>query len=114
MRIKYLSYKQAVVALLNFKYLVGQPFEKGNAAAGKVKHVLIAPYNRILQWQFLYLVYNGTNPEDAIAICKDGKYTVLVLSEFYHPTVEKFRPKELHVFLDDFCELIALNDNSKT
>ena len=103
MKVRYLKYKQAIAACLSHQRLIGQPFDKNNEAAGIVKHVLIAPYSRILQWQYLSGVYSGVDPQKAISICRDGKYDVVVLSGNYHPSNAQFLPKSLRQYLEEFA-----------
>ncbi len=102
MKVKYLKYKQALAACLGHQHLIGLPFEKDNDAAGKVMHVLIAPYSRILQWYYLSNVLAGQDPNKAITICRDGKYDVLLISSEYKPGEESIPPKNLHSYLAEF------------
>lgn len=102
MKVKYLKYKQAIAACLNHQNLVGQLFDKDNESSGFVKHVMIVPYNRILQWHFVSSVLGGVHPDKAIAICRDGKYDVVVLSSNYRPGEIEFQPKPVRKYLEEF------------
>lgn len=102
MKVKYMKYKQAIAECLQHQSLIGQPFDKELASAGTVKHVLIAPYSRILQWHFLSSVFEGTDPSQAIAICRDGKYDVVVISSKYNPVQDNLQPKSLRDYLEEF------------
>jgi hypothetical protein len=103
MKVKYMKYKQAIAACLQHQSLIGQPFDKDAEAAGTVRYVLIAPYSRILQWHFLSSVFEGKDPSQAIAICRDGKYDVLVISNKYNPGQDHFQPKPLREYLSEFA-----------
>jgi len=102
MKVKYMKYKQAITACLQHQSLIGQPFDKDTEAAGTVRYVLIAPYSRILQWHFLSSVFEGKDPSQAIAICRDGKYDVLVIGTKYHPSNDRFPAKSLRDYLAEF------------
>jgi hypothetical protein len=102
MKVKYLKYKQAVAACLEHQNLIGHPFDRDNEAAGTVKHVLLAPYSRILQWHYLSTVFSGVDANKAIAICRDGKYDVVVVSSKYSPGEQDFPPKSLRNYLAEF------------
>lgn len=69
--------------------------------SGKVARIVIAPYNRILQWQFLADLHNGTDPDTALTIWRDGKYEVLLLSDKYKPDDTAYRPKVLSQFIEE-------------
>lgn len=97
-----MKYKQAVSACLQHQRLVGCPFDRKNQAAGTVMYVLIAPHSRILQWHFLSSVLGGEDPNKAIAICRDGKYDVLIISSKYNPAELDFQPKGLKDYLEEF------------
>jgi hypothetical protein len=103
MKVKYMKYKQAVSACLQYQSLKGQPFDKEREAAGTVRHVLIAPYSRILQWHFLSSVFAGKDPSQAIAVCRDGKYDVVVISSKYNPADDKYKAKPLRDYLEEFA-----------
>ena len=103
MKVKYLKYKPAVAACLQNQNLIGHPFDRENPAAGIVKHVLLAPYSRILQWHYLSTVFNGVDANKAIAICRDGKYDVVVVSDRYSPGEQDFPPKSLRNYLAEFA-----------
>jgi len=101
---KSLSYKQAIDKCRQYQHLVGLPFEQGNPNAGTVKLVIIAPHNKILQWLYLSNIMSGMPIEKAIGICRDGKYTVLLVSSFYRPGQESVPPKYLHDYLAEEVE----------
>ncbi len=101
MRPKPLSYKRAIEACLKHQDLIGMPFSANAPEAGKVARIVIAPYNRILQWQFLNNVYSGADPDTALAICRDGKYEVLLLSNRYKPDEVAHRPRILREYLEE-------------
>jgi len=102
---KSLNYKQAIEKCRQFQHLVGQPFEKGVPSAGSIKHVIIAPHSKILQWQFLSNYISGMDIDKALGICRDGKYTVLLVSNLYRPGHESVPPKYLHNYLEEECEI---------
>lgn len=101
MRPKPLSYKRAIETCLKHQNLIGLSFTPDAPESGKVSRIVIAPYNRILQWQFLNDIHAGTDPDTALAICRDGKYEVLILSNKYRPDDLAHRPKLLSQFLDE-------------
>lgn len=102
MKVKYMKYKQAVAACLQYQSLIGRPFAK-DSTAGTVKYVIIAPYSRILQWHYLSSVFEGADPAQAIAVCRDGKYDVLIISSNYNPSENNFPPKPLRDYLVEFA-----------
>jgi hypothetical protein len=101
MRPKPLSYKRAIETCLKHQNLIGLNFTPGTPESGKVARIIIAPYNRILQWQFLNDIHSGNDPDTALAICRDGKYEVLMLSDKYQPDLLEHRPKLLSQFLTE-------------
>ena len=102
---KSLNYKQAIQKCRQYQHLVGQPFEPGVSSAGTIKHVIIAPHSKILQWQFLSNFLGGMEVDKALGICRDGKYTVLLVSNLYRPGQESVPPKYLHNFLEESYEM---------
>ena len=98
---KSLSYNQAIVKCRQFQHLVGQPFEAGVSSAGTIKHVIIAPHSKILQWQFLSNFLSGMEIDQALGICRDGKYSVLLVSNVYRPGHESVPPQNLHNYLEE-------------
>lgn len=101
MRSKHLSYKRAIETCLSNQDLVGAPFSPGEPDAGDIVRVMIAPYNKILQWQFVNDIINGADPERAIARCRDGKYDVIPVAVTYDPKEVKHRPKRLITYLEE-------------
>lgn len=101
MRPKPLSYKRAIESCLKHQNLIGMSFTPDSPESGKVARIVIAPYNRILQWQFLTEIHNGVDPDTALAKCRDGKYEVLLLSNKYRPDDLAHRPKVLCHFLEE-------------
>ncbi len=112
MRAKPLSYKRAIESLLKNQNLVGMSFEPDVPERGKVARIVIAPYNRILQWQFLKEIHSGADPDTALSICRDGKYEVLLLSTKYRPDDLAHRPKVLSQFLSERQEWIDAGRSS--
>jgi hypothetical protein len=105
---KSLNYKQAIEKCRQYQHLVGQPFEKGMSSAGTIKHVIIAPHSKILQWQFLSNFLGGMDVDKALGICRDGKYTVLLVSNLYRPGQESVPPKYLHNYLEETTEEVMI------
>lgn len=112
MRPKHLSFKRAVDLCLNNQSLLGLAFSPIDPSAGKIRHVLVAPYNRILQWQFLNDVFEGADPDAALGICRDGKYEVVLVSNKYKPGDTAHRPKALSAYLDEKLRLESASANS--
>lgn len=103
MKIKYFNYSQAKAISADYQHIVGMPFEKesNEHQAIEVQQVIVAPYSRILQWQFLRSLLRGMPHEEALSICPNGRYDVLVLpNEQPHPSLG-FRMKTLRNYLQD-------------
>jgi len=103
MKIKYLNYSQAKAICNDYQYLVGRPYENtdNNTESNNIVHqVVTAPYSRILQWQFMRSVVRGVSPEQAIEICPNGRYDVLVLPEQDRRAIS-FRMKSLRSYLSE-------------
>ncbi len=79
MKVKYLNYEQAAALSENFQRLVGRPFNRGGQE-NFVRQVVIAPYSRIIQWQFVRSVIKGTPPDEALTLCVNNRYDVILLS----------------------------------
>jgi hypothetical protein len=102
MKIKYLNYSQAQAICADYQHLVGKPFESDTTVPAAVKHVIIAPYSRILQWQFVRSLYRGMPYDEALGICRNGRYDVLVLPDTeYKPAQQSLYAKTLRDYLDD-------------
>ena len=81
MKIKYLSYAQARAMEADYQYLAGLPFNKAFPQEGKVKSVFIAPYSRILQWQYVRSIVKGALQNAIVQSSPDGRFDVLLLSD---------------------------------
>jgi hypothetical protein len=102
MKIKYLNYSQAQAICSDHQHIVGQPFEKTPGEPARVSSVLIAPYSRILQWQFVRSLYRGVPHEEALSICRNGRYDVLVLPDtVYKPAQQSLNVKTLRDYLQE-------------
>jgi hypothetical protein len=95
MKPKYLNYKRAIEACIVHNYIIGKPFSPAESLAGRVRAILIAPYNCNLRPQLLAEVFAGVEPDHALRICRDGRYEVIGLPEHYRLVRERHRPKSL-------------------
>lgn len=98
---KSLNYKQAIEKCRQYQHLVGQSIWPDNPEAGTIRYVLIAPHSKILQWQYLTNILSGMDIDKALSICRDGKYSVLLISNLYRPGHESVPPKCLHNYLEE-------------
>ena len=101
MKIKYLSYNQAKALCEGYQHLVGSVYDASEADKDIVRCVIVAPYSRILQWQFVRSLLHGVPYEEALAICPDGRYDVLVLPDQENRTNLSFRMKSLRDYLQE-------------
>jgi hypothetical protein len=78
MKTKYLSHAQACAICRDYQYLLGESLVEGQT----IDLVTLAPYSRILQWQFLHRVlYGGFAPNPLHDKNPSGRYDVLVVSK---------------------------------
>jgi len=96
MKINYFNFSQAQALCEDYQSLVGQPFEAGEPS-DIVGQVVVAPYSRILQWQFVRSLLKGVSHQDVVS--PDGKYDVLVLPEHKGGSTINIRVKSLRIFL---------------
>lgn len=99
MKIKYLSYRQAITFAQEHQHLTGQPFgESVEDASRKVSAVLPAPYSRILQWSFARQVTKGVSPVEALRQWPLDRFDVIVIS--HNPAdPANFQVKDLRTYL---------------
>lgn len=96
MKTKYLSHAQACAICRDYQYLQGGCFEVGQ----KIDLVTIAPYSRILQWQFLTRVlYEGYVVNPLRERNPSGRYDVLVVSK--SSDEPGFIVKDIRTYLTD-------------
>lgn len=78
MKVKYLSYAQAYAIYNDYQYL--QDEQLANNANFDI--MTIAPYSRILQWQFVRRLLQGTAPVSALLDDNvSARYDVIVVSK---------------------------------
>lgn len=98
MKTKYLNYSQARAICQDYQYLVGASYEEKDHETDLVTKVVIAPYSRILQWQFLRSIQRGMPQDEALRINTNGRYDVLVLPEQRHASSLTYRMKPLRTY----------------
>lgn len=78
MKTKYLSHAQACAISRDYQYLHGEQFDD----AHHIDLVTVAPYSRILQWQFVHgVLYEGHSGAALRAKNPTGRYDVLVVTK---------------------------------
>jgi hypothetical protein len=78
MKTKYLSYAQARAICNDYKYLCGTTTDEGR----RIDLITVAPYSRILQWQFLqWLIVEGRPLSTLLSVDYGGRYDVLAISK---------------------------------
>lgn len=78
MKTKYLSYAQACAICIDYKHLTGSAFDEKRT----IDLVTVAPYSRILQWQFLqWLVNEGRSLQTLLSMDYGGRYDVLAVTK---------------------------------
>jgi hypothetical protein len=78
MKTKYLSYAQAKAICNDYKHLTGTPLDESNT----IDLVTVAPYSRILQWQFLqWLIVEGRPLQKLLSMDYGGRYDVLAVTK---------------------------------
>lgn len=100
MKVKYYNYKQAVALSERFQELVGKPFDKDNEE-NQVKQVTIAPYSRIIQWQFVRAITHGVSLEEALTLCVNKRYDVIVIASKLKNNEGGFHIKSLSSYLTE-------------
>lgn len=101
MKTKYLNYNQAKAICAHYQYLVGCAYERNAEDGNIIQQVVIAPYSKILQWQFMRSVVRGISLEQAIDINPNGRYDVLVLPPQERRALS-FRLKSLRTYLAEY------------
>lgn len=78
MKAKYFSFAQACAICKDYLHLEGQPLDDQH----RIRMVAVAPYSRILQWQFMQeLVRNGWKRGNVQRNNPSGQYDVLVIAD---------------------------------
>lgn len=78
MKAKYFSYAQACAICKDFLHLQGEPLDERHP----IRMVAVAPYSRILQWQFLQeLIRNGWKRQQQQLNNPSGQYDVLLIAQ---------------------------------
>ena len=77
MKIKYLAYLQAFAISHDHQYLIDQPFDDEHA----IHHVVIAPYSRILQWQYVRRLLKGYPAEELLKDYLHNRYDVILITK---------------------------------
>jgi hypothetical protein len=94
MKTKYLSHAQACAISRDYQYLHGEVFDGSH----KIDLVTVAPYSRILQWQYLQSVlYEGRSESARTNRNPSGRYDVIVVTK----SIEEpgFIVKDLRTYL---------------
>lgn len=100
MKIKYLSFRQAAAICSAFTYLEGQVFDEKTPSLGYVRDVLVAPYSRIMQWDFLRKYVRGAAPAQLVREMPcQGKFDVIVLADKIMNKQKQFLAKDLRTYL---------------
>ena len=102
MKVKYLTLSQAIAIGNEYQYLVGRPFEKDNPLSALIEQIVVAPYSKIMQWEFLRRLAKGSPWAEAIEICVNRRYDVLILPADYSRNNKTFGVKELRRYLEEF------------
>lgn len=77
MKAKYFSYAQACAICKDFLHLQGAPLDERH----QIRMVAVAPYSRILQWQFLQeLIRNDWKRRNVQQNNPSGQYEVLLIA----------------------------------
>lgn len=76
MKIKYLNYQQALAIHARYQYLIGAAFDN---EGDRIYQILIAPYSRILQWDFVRRIHKGASPEIITTMPCNGRFDILLL-----------------------------------
>jgi hypothetical protein len=97
MKTKYLSHAQACAICHDYQFLRGEPFD----GSRPIDMVTVAPYSRILQWQFLEAVLHQGRPVGASLIegNPSGRYNVILVSR--QEEEPGFRVKDLRMYLKE-------------
>jgi len=101
MKIKYFNYSQAKAISNDFQHLIGRPYEKELLTEKLVGSIMIAPYSRILQWQFMRMLLRGTTHEEALSICPNGRFDLLVVPDRDVYTPVGYDVKTLRNYLEE-------------
>lgn len=77
MKAKYLLYAQACAMCRDYRHLQGRAFDD----AHRIDAILMAPYSRLLQWQFLQqMSASSLHQAPPVANNPSGRYDVLLLA----------------------------------
>jgi hypothetical protein len=77
MKTKYLAYAQACAICNDYQYLQGESLEAGH----QIDYISVAPYSRILQWQFANNLLRGISSTALLDQNLTGRYDVIIISK---------------------------------
>ncbi len=76
MKTKYLAYAQACAISKDYQYLKGDVFGQDH----RIDIISVAPYSRILQWQFVSNLLKGMSTKALLDANHSGKYDVIAVA----------------------------------
>jgi len=99
MQVKYLNFRQAKALCSEFQYLKNRDTPENSP--DPIWEITVAPYSKILQWQFVKNLVRGVPFQKAIQICVNGRFDVVIIYKNEKVPANPFSIKSLRSYLKE-------------